>query len=308
MDIVGPSSFLASVPLFAAVLFLAGGPRCAQLGQKETASGAAHVLEDVAYAEADPVQHLDFYVPAAQRFPTVLYVYGSGWHSGMRRSCAPIAAKLQSLGFGCALIGHRLSPPHVWPAMIEDVAAAFAATRRIAGEAGGDPGRIFLVGHSSGAQLVLLLASDPRWLAANELTPADIAGVVGLSPPVDFAPRGGQGYGDALLGGHGADVFGRDPVLMRAASPIEHLARTLPPVLLVVGERDFPMLPGDARTYAARAKELGLEVPVLEVEGCDHMGTAAGLLDDESPILERVLGFLEDPRAATREGEHGGAK
>jgi acetyl esterase/lipase len=283
-------------------LLLAVAP--AAQGEKDpVAPGVPTVLEDVSYAVADPVQQLDFYLPAGTGFTTVLYVYGSGWHGGNRRSCVPIAKKLQSLGFACALVGHRLSPPHRWPAMIEDVAAACATTRRLIQQNGGDAKRLFLVGHSSGAQLVLLLVSEPRWLAAHELTPAAGAGVVGLSPPVDLGRHDGKGYGDALLSGQGADVFERDEAVMRAASPIEHLSKALPPLLLIVGERDFPMLPGDVRAYAARAKELGIEVPWLEVAGCDHGGTAAGLLDDESPIQERVLAFLEGPRSIAREPE-----
>src|SRR4029079_1328133 len=131
--------------------------------------------------------------------------------------------------------------------------AAFAWVKKNIKEKGGDPKRVFLVGHSSGAHLSLLLATDPKYLAVHKLTPADIAGVVGLSTPVDLEPRKTKdGFGDALMDGRGADAFSRDIAVMKAASPIQHVSKTLPRTLLIVGDRDFPMLEGDAKSFAEK--------------------------------------------------------
>jgi dipeptidyl aminopeptidase/acylaminoacyl peptidase len=59
------------------------------------------------------------------------------------------------------------------------------------------------------------------------------------------------------MAGKRADVFGRDVAVMRAASPIQHVAKDLPPVLLVVGEKDYPMLEEDAPVFAAKGKGAG---------------------------------------------------
>ena len=248
---------------------------------------------DIAYAEADPAQKLDLYLPASRPFATVVFVYGGGWHAGSGKSCAPIAEHLQKAGFGCALISHRLAPAHPFPAQIEDLASAFAWVLGHIGERGGDPERIFLVGHSSGAHLSLLLASDPQYLAVHDLSPKDVAGVVGLSSPVDLEPRGdGHGFGDVLLAGRGAEAFSRDVALMRAASPIRHVSKELPPAWLVVGDGDFPMLAGDARAFSDRAQEQGLAIEVEIAKDCDHMAVVATLLDDESVVWKKLLAFL----------------
>jgi len=224
----------------------------------------------------------------------VVFTYGGGWHAGSGKSCTPIAEKLCARGYGCALLSHRLSPPDLWPAMIEDVAQAFAWVHAHVAEHGGDPKRLFLVGHSSGAQLSLLLASDAHWLAAQHLSAKDVAGVVGLSTPLDLAPRtDGEGYGDALMGGHGADVFARDAATMRAASPVQFLSKELPPALLVVGEHDFPMLAGDAESYVDQAAALGRAVKLVIAAGKDHMGVVASLLEDEDPTARAVFAFLD---------------
>jgi acetyl esterase/lipase len=252
---------------------------------------------DVPYADGGDAQKLDLYLPAGKDFATVVFVYGGGWHTGSRKSVTPVGQKLQSLGYGCALVSHRLSPMDKFPAQIEDVAAAFAWVKGHVAAKGGDPKRVFLAGHSSGAHLTLLLATDPRYLARQRLTPADVRGVVGLSPPVDLEPQAdGKGFGDALMGGHGADVFSRDVAVMRNASPLRHMTKALPPTLLVVGERDFPMLAGDAAAFAAKAKDVGATVSVFLAKGKDHMGVVRALLEDDSPVLAKVREFLGEGR------------
>jgi acetyl esterase/lipase len=270
------------------------------LGGFSTAGGGpkdGSVELDVPYADGGDQQKLDLYLPAKKGFATIVFTYGGGWHTGSRKSVAVVGEKLQSFGYGCALLSHRLSPKDKFPAQIEDVAAGFAWVKGHIADKGGDPKQVFLIGHSSGAHLSLLLAADPKYLAKHKLAPGDIAGVVGLSPPVDLEPRkDGKGFGDALMAGHGADVFARDPAVMRDASPIRHLSRNLPPVLLIVGERDFPMLEADAKAFVERAREQKATADSFVTKGRDHMGVVRALLDERSDVLERVQSFLSKPK------------
>src|SRR5438105_4920154 len=106
---------------------------------------------DVAYAAGGDEHKLDLYLPARKDFATVVFTYGGGWHTGSRKSVTPLGKKLQSLGYGCALVSHRLSPAHKFPAQAEDVAAAFAWVKKNIAAKGGDADRVYLMGHSSGA-------------------------------------------------------------------------------------------------------------------------------------------------------------
>jgi len=248
---------------------------------------------DIHYAR-ESVQTLDLYLPAKKGFSTLVYTYGGGWHSGSGKSSKPIAEQLAHLGYGCALISHRLFPPDSFPAPAEDLAAAFAWVKANIAERGGDPKRVILAGHSSGAHLSLLVATDPRYLTAHHLTPADIRAVIGLSTPVDLSRHAdGHGYGDVLLSGRGADPFRRDEAMMKDASPIEHISRGMPTTLLVVGQNDFPMLEADARAFARKAESLGGRVQVVVAAGKDHMGVARGMIDDHDVVLATVEAFLQ---------------
>jgi dipeptidyl aminopeptidase/acylaminoacyl peptidase len=90
----------------------------------------------------------------------------------------------------------------------------------------------------------------------------------------------------------GADPFGRDEGLMKDASPIEHISRGLPPMLLVAGENDFPMLEPDAREFARRRENMGNRVDVVIAPGKDHMAVARGMTSDNDLVLTTVQEFL----------------
>lgn len=228
-----------------------------EIKQPDTKANLPRIEKDVPYADGGDQQMIDLYLPGKQDFLTVVFTYGGGWHTGSRKSVTPIGEKFQSLGYACALVSHRLSPKDKFPAQIEDVAAAFAWVKKNIGSRGGDPKQIVVMGHSSGAQLSLLLASDPKYLGKHKLSPEAITAVIGLSTPVDLEPRKDKkGFGDVLMRGRGADVFGRDTAVMKDASPIQHLSKDLPQTLLVVGDKDFPMLEWDAKRFAEKAKSL----------------------------------------------------
>ncbi|HEV8059262.1 MAG TPA: alpha/beta hydrolase [Gemmataceae bacterium] len=253
------------------------------------------------YADGGTQRILDRFLPDKKGFTTVVFTYGGGWHSGSRKSVTPIGQKLQSLGYGCALLSHRLSPKDKFPAQAEDVASAFTWIKKNIEARGGDPRRLVLMGHSSGAHLSLLIATDPSYLAVHKLAPADIAAVVGLSTPLDLEPRDNKdGFGDVLLAGKGADVFTRDAIVMKAASPIQHVSKDLPQALLVVGEKDFPVLDGDTRAFALKAKTFGREIKTYVGKGCDHMGVVRNMLEDGSPVQEHVLTFIKNIEASAK--------
>lgn len=69
-----------------------------------------------------------------------------------------------------------------------DAAYAVAWTQHNIAGYGGDPQRIFLMGHSAGAYNAAMLALDSRQLAQVRLAPDSLRGWIGLAGPYDFLP------------------------------------------------------------------------------------------------------------------------
>src|SRR5262249_5298954 len=152
-----PSEFLSGVALVMrenGMRQVSGIPLWGLPSQPPDALGFAEV-RDIAYRTgkgADPYRHhLDLYYPKGKKaYPVVVLVHGGAWMLGDNRCCGlytSVGQFLASQGIGVVLPNYRLSPRAKHPDHVQDLARAVAWTRaRIAGY-GGDPSRIFLMGH-----------------------------------------------------------------------------------------------------------------------------------------------------------------
>jgi hypothetical protein len=94
------------------------------------------------------------------------------------------------------------------------------------------------------------------------------------------------------MAGRGAEVFSRNEAIMRDASPIRHMSKGLPPVLLVVVGRDFPMLEGDTTVFVEKAKGVNASATLFVAKDRDHLGVVRSLIEHDSPTTKPMVGFL----------------
>ncbi len=113
-------------------------------------------------------------------------------------------------------LNYRLTPDVMHPAHVEDVAAGISWVHKNIDTHGGDPKRIFLLGHSAGAQLVALVATNPKYLKAHDLTPQTLAGVM----PIDTASYELAATRTLLVRKMIRDAFGDKPEVLAEASPL----------------------------------------------------------------------------------------
>jgi len=141
---------------------------------------------DVAYREVAGVDanltSLDVYTFAgACNAPVVVWVHGGGYRTGDKANGMRDKVRLaREHGWVLVSLDYRLTRPGEpgsarFPDHFDDVAAALAWVHDHAGEYGGDPSQIALLGHSAGADIVANVAVNPRYLEAHGRAPADIA-------------------------------------------------------------------------------------------------------------------------------------
>ena len=176
---------------------------------------------DIPYGD-DPLQRLDVYAPCeAKNAPVVLFVHGGEWTRHDKAAVSYKPKLFNQNGVVFASTNYRLSPAAAHPAHVSDVAAAIRWTHDHAGEFGGDPHKMILMGHSAGCHLVTLVALDPRYLAKVDLRPADLRGVVawcgGAYDLVQKVNDGGA-YADYIK-----QAFGTEEAAWRDASPVAHV-------------------------------------------------------------------------------------
>ena len=181
---------------------------------------------------------------------------------------------------------YRLYPEVRFPAFMEDAAAAVAWTRTNAARFGGDPHRLFLMGHSAGATIAALLALDPSYLRAAGLSPSDLCGVAGMAGPYDFLP----------LVGNMQTVFGQVADLPRT-QPINYVNHDAPPMLLTAGTWDRSVDPANTIRMASKLRSAGAAVTAALYPGLTHTALLESITTQYSFLSqarEDMLRFIAD--------------
>lgn len=209
-----------------------------------TVSPALARPTEVAYGN-DARQNLDVYpssVSCAGGCPVLIWVHGGGWRNGDKamRNARNIAAAWTGAGVTVVSLNYRLTPDVMHPAHVQDVASGIVWTKQHIAAYGGNPSRLFLMGHSAGAHLVALVATDPQYLGSYGLSPARVlSGVF----PIDGASYelNDRRKNERLVRNMIDNAFGTDPAVLTAASPINQVraGQSYPSfILAVVKQRD----------------------------------------------------------------------
>jgi acetyl esterase/lipase len=257
---------------------------------------------DVAYAKDHPAQHLDLYVPAvAKGFATVVFVHGGGLSSGDKRDedYGKVCSTFVTAGVACASINYRLLQDGAWPAAADDTATAFVWTERNIVLRGGDPKRIFLVGHSSGGRLVATIATDEQFAERAHFAIADIRGVVVMGSIMRD-----QEFEDAVaktppeevqrLFAAGPEYRGYGtPERYLDSWPMHHIHAGIPPFLFIIAEREKlqPPVLSSVEEFVAAAAKVGCRADYKIVPG-RHMDEVRNLGSSADAVLPAILEFI----------------
>ena len=212
----------------------------------------------------------------------MLFFYGGSWNSGSREGYNFAGRALASRGFVVAVPDYRLVPDVHFPAFVEDGAAAVRWVRQNIADFGGDPERVVLMGHSAGAHIAAMLATDPQWLARDR---AAVQGFVGLAGPYDFAP---------LDTPSSIAAFGAWP-RVEETQPISFADESSPPALLLTGADDTVVKPRNSKALSATLADAGVKAEMVSYPGVDHVDILIAMsrpLRGRAPVLEDASRFI----------------
>lgn len=238
------------------------------------------LTQSIAYA-AQSRHRLDICRPVgAAPAPVVVFFYGGAWRSGNKKLYRYVTKALARRGYVAVLPDYRIYPEVLYPEFLEDGAQVVRWVKDNIAGFGGDPGKIFLKGHSAGAHIAAMLALDSRWLQKVGLDPGrDIAGLIGLAGPYDYLP-----LRDEVL----KVIFGG--ANRPETQPIFHVAPGAPPSLLITGGRDRLVEPGNSVRLAARLVAAGNAATVKSYRRVGHFIIVAAI----APILREFVPVLRD--------------
>ena len=260
---------------------------------------------NIPYTEIEGVEpnllSLDIYTAKdAQRGesrPAMVYVHGGGWQRGDKSAVGQKATHFAGAGWVFVSVNYRLVPEGGHPRNAEDVAAALAWVHEHAGQYGGDPDSIFLMGHSAGCHLASLVATDGRHLQKAGKSLDLIKGVIALDTQAYDVPNLIKGPSSSALY---VNVFGEDAETQRDASPIHHVAndKGIPAFLICYSSgmtaRANPNRSAAAKAFASALREAGVAAEVVDAGDRNHgqINQWFGDPEDEK-VTGKAMAFLD---------------
>lgn len=244
------------------------------------------IRKDIAY-DGQSWQKLDLYLPkqvGAKPLPLIVFFHGGRWSHGSKGDFAFIAESFTQLGYAVAIPDFAAYPASVFPTFIEDAASAIAWLHNHAGEYGIDAGRLFVLGHSSGAHIAALVASDPHYLESRKGQRGWIAAVVGLAGPYDLTPD--------------------EPDLIAMFGPPERYAQMQvptfidggqPPMLLLTGGKDEVVEPEQLEKVREAVKAKGGVLQTHAYPELNHgelVMVFSRIKRDKAPVIQDIHRFL----------------
>ena len=215
--------------------------------------------------------------------PIVVFIHGGSWQNGSRNGYRFVGSALAKGGALALVPDYRKAPEHRFPTFMADAATAVAWARAHGRELGGDPSRIYVMGHSAGAHIAVLLAADRRYLGQVGMEPRDLRGVIALSGPYDLVPSDEELL--QVVFGEGND--------WHDAQPLEFIDGDEPPFLIMHGSGDRMVPAADSLALAGRVLHRRGRVELDIVPDVGHLAMINGFISPKySPALARTLDYI----------------
>ena len=250
-------------------------------------------IPDIPYAgkggPAPARQSLDVYLrEGLANAPVVLYVHGGGWIQGDKARALFKPASLVPEGYLFASMNYRFRPEASLAEMAQDVATAAVWLGDNAAGYGGNPSRVVLMGHSAGAHLASVVATNPAFMEEAGGSLADLAGVVAIDTAMLNVPMRMKTAGPSQY-----QVFGQVPDAWIPVSPWHQVraGRNIPAFQLLIAD-GRAVSAEQASVMADRLQSAGIFSSTFEGKGRRHtpLDTYIGTDGDES--TEVILDFL----------------
>jgi acetyl esterase/lipase len=269
------------------------------------------IVRDVSYhrGAASATHQLDLFMPEGQHWPVLIFVHGGGWTSGdkgLTVGAADVYGNIgrfyASRGIGVAVINYRLLPEVGWREQIEDVADAVAWVSSHITEYGGDNQRLFLSGHSAGAQLATRVALDSDPLRRRGLSASVICGVVAVSGAgLDLTDRRTYELGEDIA--YYEKRFrdgGTDDSWQQAASPVSFTRHSAPPFLIIYAGGEGAGLQRQSYRLREALSGAGVMSTVTVVPGQSHERIVLTLSRSDKVAGPAILDFVHNTACPSR--------
>jgi triacylglycerol lipase len=286
-----PSDIAAKVAEIGAVI---NPPATAKLygplQEKEPYRGIK-VTRDLKYGP-DERNLLDVFTPEAPSAtprPVLIFIHGGGFVRGDRRSpdqSSPFYDNVMVFAAHNGITGvnatYRLAPQHPWPAGAQDVGAVVQWVGGNIASYGGNPARVFLMGHSAGAIHVATYVAHPEFHGPKGIGLAGAILVSGLYDLTAITPAEGE-----------KAYYGLDATKYAERSSLAGLVAAKIPLMTVGGELDPPEFRQQLKMLNAALVKAGRQPRMVSLAKNSHMSEVYAINTADTSLSDEILAFVK---------------
>jgi triacylglycerol lipase len=262
---------------------------------KDQSYAGSRITRDVGYGK-DAAQKLDVFAPEASTDtprPVLIFVHGGGFTNGDKHAAgSPFYDNVMLWAVHHGMVGvnlnHRMAPQNMWPAGSEDVGLAVSWVQEHIAAQGGDPQRVYLLGHSSGGALAASYVGQPQFHGPAGI---GLAGVILLSAnildPTTADP------GTALKA-----YFGDDPRRYAERSAFPGLLLTRLPMLVAVSALEPPPIERQALQLQQARCRLDRCASFVRLIGHNHLSSVFSFNTPDETVGDAILAFIRSGHTA----------
>ncbi len=276
-------------PLLFVICFITGVSNCFPFAIK--------IKRDIAYTnhanETGTRHFLDVYYPKnlEKSKDVLVFIHGGSWDSGKKETYWWLGRNFAHKNVVTVIVNYSLSPQYQYKQMATDCSAALKWVKNNSAQYGGNPDRIFVMGHSAGGHLAALINSDPHFFKEQ-----------GIENPIKGLILN-DGFGldmfEYLMEAVPSDqknsfltTFSNSKEIWKVGSPLTYSSNISNPYLIFTGEKTYPAIQMQSKRLfdelSLAKKQVGYEV----VKRKKHIGMITQMIFGCNQMYVAILGFM----------------
>ena len=252
--------------------------------------------KDIAYGENGTANLLDVYhqknIKKAQ--DVIVFIHGGSWRSGKKDTYWFLGRAFARKGKVAVIINYPLSPDAQYQEMAFDCAKAVIWVKQNIAKYGGNPDRIFVMGHSAGGHLAALIDADKTYFGKLGF-PNPIKGVIlndAFGLDINQYLKTQINTDDKFVPGF-LKVFTTDPLEWKKASPYNKITNINVPYLMFMGGKTFESIKIQSPAFRNEMLKQGKEASLEEIKGKKHIGMITQMILGCNQLYDKIIGFID---------------
>jgi acetyl esterase/lipase len=225
----------------------------------------------------------------------IVFIHGGSWSSGKKETYWWLGRNFAKKQVVTAIINYPLAPNATYKEMALACAQAVKWVKDSIGNYGGNPNRIFVMGHSAGGHLAELINADPQYFkAVGILNP--IRGIIlndafglDMEEYLNKAEKDHY-YSDFIR------TFSTEPKTWQIGSPLFYAGNIKNPHLIFYGTKTYEAIQIQSERIRKSLTTANVPVQLIKIEGKKHVPMISQMIWGRNELYKDIILFLENTK------------